>query len=320
MVQCDFAAILERDMDVLFAEAFATDSAFLAFFLDNAKDPKTKIASRLSFSAFKVDQVELSKKDRDGESDITVTITNGTTHIGLLIEDKIDAPAQQEQYERYEIRGRKQFDAFEVFIVCPKKYLESNQEAQKYPHYVSYESISEYYAGKDDPISRFRHQQIEQAIRQARKAAEVVINETAHAFFEKYYDYVHTTPRYRNLDLRTSRSYNGYWPRFATRFGKSFIYHKMNEKASCVDYTFPNSKKYYQEASHICEWLNKHGHPDVQVVETGESVALRIQVPPISYSKGFEEQLPDLNKCFDAVKVFSDLAAIMNSGELLIGK
>ncbi len=318
MVNCDFNVVPERDMDVLFAEAFATDSAFLTFFLDNARDAKTHKVSRLSFPEYKVDQVELSKKDRDGESDITVTITNGTTRIGLLIEDKIDAPAQQEQHDRYIIRGGKQFDTFEVFIVCPQKYLESNQEAQKYPHYVSYESISEYFASKDDSISWFRHQQIEQAIRQARKAAEVVINETAHAFFEKYHDYVNE--HYPELDLRTSRNFNGYWPRFATRFGKSYIYHKMNETANCVDYTFPNSKKYYQEAKHISDWLNKHGFHNVQTAETGESVALRIEVPPISYQKSFEDQISDLNKCFDAVKLFSDLAAIMRSGELLIGK
>jgi hypothetical protein len=82
----------------------------------------------------------------DGESDITVILSNGINKIALLIEDKIDAHAMPMQPERYIKRGKKgienkQYDEFYDFIVAPQEYLESNMEAKQYTYRVSYEEM-----------------------------------------------------------------------------------------------------------------------------------------------------------------------------------
>ena len=59
----DFGNISERDMDMMFLNAFYLDKGFLKLFTDKTD---------LSKADFDVTEVVLSKTDKDGESDITV--------------------------------------------------------------------------------------------------------------------------------------------------------------------------------------------------------------------------------------------------------
>ena len=131
---CKFSDVLERNMDLLFLEEFVSSPEFLEIFI-----------SKINITKAQVLEIEHSKVHSEfGESDMTVIIeTNGKRH-GLLIEDKIDAIAMPEQYDRYVIRGNigienGDYESFDVFIVAPKKYLNENNEAQKYPNKVTYE-------------------------------------------------------------------------------------------------------------------------------------------------------------------------------------
>lgn len=78
---------------------------------------------------YKIIDVEHSYVDAElGESDITVIIEKGNDKIGLLIEDKIDAPAMDLQPERYVERGLKgvkdkKYNSFKTFIIAPEQYL-----------------------------------------------------------------------------------------------------------------------------------------------------------------------------------------------------
>ena len=62
----------------------------------------------------------------NGENDITVIVSNGKENFGILIEDKINAPAMEQQAKRYDDRGKSLvesgvIDSFEVFIIAPQK-------------------------------------------------------------------------------------------------------------------------------------------------------------------------------------------------------
>lgn len=319
MVKCDFSVVRERDMDVLLAEAFSTDPEFLPYVLKKDRVSVGKKSACLSFPNSWVSQVELWKSDSNGESDITIIISDGTIKVGLLIEDKIDAPAQKDQSARYIKRGQAQlgedFESFHTFIICPQAYYEQNEEAKNYQHYVAYEDICDYFAKKDDPISSFRHQQIVQAIKRAKKAAQTVLNERANEFFKKYSILV--AKEYR-LDLRTSATSNGYWPRFGTQFSDSYIYHKTDRNV--VDYTFPNANQYQTYFEHVCELLPRMGIDGVSCKVTGKSIALRKGVPEIKITDDFSMQESKLRECLDTVQLFSDLAAIMSCGVKLIDR
>ena len=80
MAICKYRNVSERDMDLLFMEAFATDPEFVKMFLQQT-DHKEK--------PFEVIHAERSKIDAGlGETDITVICEIEGIKYGLLIEDK----------------------------------------------------------------------------------------------------------------------------------------------------------------------------------------------------------------------------------------
>lgn len=298
----DFGTVSERDMDMLFLNAFATDKGFLELFIKNAKLPK---------GDYTVSEVYLSKADKDGESDITVIIESSGKKFGLLIEDKIDAIAMPQQPERYIKRGEngkknKDYDEFYSFIVCPEKYLKNNDAAKKYPNKVKYEEIRDYFSKKSDPAHVVFFQEISQAIDKAKRPPKVEINANANRFFRKYKDY--QEEHYPELNLTTKRDANGYWAHYATRFGLVFLYHKISD--GNVDLTFNRAGKHLDKLETVANWFRKYGIANVSAVKTGMAGALRVTVPKLNMDIPFEENDDyDIEVCF---KTINDLIEAVN--------
>ena len=156
---CKFVDVLERDMDMLFLEELVSSDKFLGIFLSKIGIEKATVVS-----------AEHSKKDNElGESDLAVILEHDSKRVALLIEDKIDAVAQPEQAGRYIERGNKgladgDYDEYYIFIVAPKIYLDTNDEANKYPYSISYEEVLSFFESKNDSRSAFKASQIRQAI------------------------------------------------------------------------------------------------------------------------------------------------------------
>ena len=298
----DFGTVCERDMDMMFLNAFGTDKGFLNLFTDKTDLPKTD---------FEVMDVCLSKSDKDGESDITVIIESKGRKYGLLIEDKIDAIAMPKQPERYIKRGEKgiknkDYDDFYSFIVCPEKYYKNNDEAKKYPYAVMYEEIKEYFKDKTEPQYAVYYQQISQAINKAKKPSKVEINEKANRFYRKYKDY--QEEKYPELDLTTKRNANGYWAHYNTRFGSVYLLHKIGEGR--VDLTFNKAKEHLDKLEVVADWLRKNEIVNVAATVTGMAGSLRVIVPKLNMEIPFEENDEyDIEVCF---KTISDLIEAMN--------
>lgn len=137
-MKMNFESVTERDMDLLLMRKFACDKIFLNVFLKEIGYDAENVS---------VDTVSHSVSTEDGESDIVVTLDiEDGRKIALLIEDKTNAPAMDNQALRYGRRGDKakkrgEYDEYHIFIVAPQKYLNGNSEAQNYPHKISYEEI-----------------------------------------------------------------------------------------------------------------------------------------------------------------------------------
>ena len=297
--------ITERDMDLLLAEAVLTDPDFCRLLLD-----KTDLKGK----TFQVLRADLSKSDSDlGESDITVIIESESKKYGLLIEDKIDAPAMPEQHDRYIKRGEKgvkagDYNGFRVFIFCPAKYYESNKEAGRYEHLLTYEECKEFFDKKKDPLSALWSQQIKQALNKARRVSEPNVNEKANAFLRQYSCY--QKEHYPSLDLSTKEDKNGWWTDFRTELGKVYITHKLRE--GYVDLMLLGASDKSDRARIIAEWANQHKMSGLTVVKAKRSSMIRKCVPPLDIEKGFEFVDEDeLNQCFDAIKEFTEFANII---------
>lgn len=308
----DYGTVSERDMDLLFLNAFGTDTGFLQLFLNKTDLPKEN---------YTVQEIALSKADKDGESDITVIIESAGKKYGLLVEDKIDAIAMPEQPERYIKRGNKgiengDYEQFYSFIVCPQKYYDNNDAAKKYPYVVLYEEMQEYWKSQTEPINAIRYQQISQAIEKAKRPPKVEIDENANLFFRKYKDY--QEGNYPALNLTTKRESNGYWAHYATRFGTVYLLHKIGEGK--VDLTFNKASEHMDKLEVVAAWLRKHGFENVGAVVTGKAGALHVNVPKLNMQIPFEENDEyDIEVCFktisdmiEAVNVFSVATGISN--------
>ena len=305
MINCFFNAVHERDMDILFMESLVTDPNFTNLVLS-----KTRYFGK----DFQVLNAALSETEPDlGETDICVVLQVEDKRVALLIEDKVDAIAMPDQHLRYHKRAERgilkgKFDAYEVFIFCPKKYYDNNAEAKKYEIFISYEEFKQYFDSKNDVISRVRSQQLEQAIERAKKPPEANVNEAANLFFNKYKAY--QKQFYPELDLRTSEKSNGWWPNYATRLGSVYIYHKRPE--GFVDLTFPNAADKIEILQNLASWLRNHKMPDVVAVKTGKAAALRIEVPQMPLTAVFEHmETADIIQCFDAIQTLADLANLI---------
>ena len=298
----DFGTVSERDMDMLFLNAFATDKGFLNLFIREANLPEGDYA---------VSEVYLSKADKDGESDITVIIECSWKKYGLLIEDKIDAIAMPEQPERYIKRGKrgiknKDYDEFFSFIVCPEKYYKNNDAAKMYPYKVTYEEIRDYFSKVSDSTHIVYFQEISQAIDKAKRPPRVEINANANRFFRKYKDY--QEENYPELNLTTKRDSNGYWAHYTTRFGLVYLYHKIEDGK--IDLTFNRAAKHLDKLEIVAIWFRKHGISNVCAVKTGMAGALRVSVPKLNMQIPFEENDEyDIDVCF---KTINELIEAMN--------
>lgn len=305
MVNCSFSTVRERDMDLLFLEAFASEPEFVQLVLEETPYAGKKIS---------VLDAQLSRTELDlGESDITVILEIEGKRIALLIEDKIDAIAMPNQYGRYKLRGQKgiekgEWQAFEIFIFCPKKYLQSNTESKKYDYPIFYEKFKNYFDTKGDPLSRVRSQQITQAISKSKKPPEANVDKEANAYFNQYL--LFQQEHYPTLDLRTSKKSSGWWPHYGTRLGDVYLYHKTQE--GTVILIFPNSTQYMDVMQEIASWLRMHGIPNVAAKTASSSLALSVEVPPLKVKEPFElTNKANLKACFDMIQELSDFANIV---------
>ena len=302
---CSFGNVQERDMDLMFMESMLTDDGFVWLFLNKAG---------IVCNSVVVLNVALSETDPEyGESDITVILSiDGKKH-GLLIEDKINAPAMPEQCERYSKRADKaksegKYDDYFVFIICPEAYHDPNSEAKKYAYFITYEDCIKYFSAKTDTLSKIRCEQLKQALSK-RIDGPVEPNQAAIAFFAKYREYMEAHDY--KLDLRNQKGSNAWWPHYATAFGNAYIFHKVSD--GVIDLTFPGGAERNDIMLHVAEWLNKHGIENVSALATGRAAALRISVPVLDQHKQFEDaSQEDVKACFDAIQQLSDFALMLS--------
>lgn len=309
---CKFSDVLERNMDLLFLEEFVSSPEFLEIFI-----------SKINITKAQVLEIEHSKVHSEfGESDMTVIIeVNGKKH-GLLIEDKIDAIAMPEQYERYVIRGNigvenGDYESFDVFIVAPEKYLNDNIEAHKYPNQIKYEDCADYFRKQTDPRSFYKLQQIEFAINKQRNSYQVIEHAAVTDFWDKYISY--QQERYPHLWLSTSGGSKGSrasWPRYRVHIKGLYILHKS--EFGYVDLTFPNCGEKTVELKSILEkLLGDLSELGVSLQQTKKSAALRVIVPVLNFKQHFDKVADDVGKCFVGIEKLTKLAERLPADEII---
>ncbi len=126
----------ERDVDVLLAEEFEVSPPFANWFLEQVQGIAPLRAQ--------VVDVCVSKSDYLGESDLVVLFeaAEASFRFALFIEDKIDAPLQPDQAERYRLRAKAGIDfggymGSKVVLCSPESYPKTHPGASLFDAFVS---------------------------------------------------------------------------------------------------------------------------------------------------------------------------------------
>ena len=303
-------AIVERDIDLLVLEEMVSNPDFLSVFV-----------KKLGIN-YGVEIVSYfhSVMDRDlGESDITVIINNNGKNHALLIENKIDAIAMRNQSGRYQDRGLKgikngNFEGFDVFIIAPSKYLESNHEAIKYPNRVSYEEMKEYFDSCSDKRSRFKSQMLSIAIYKQKSSYIIIEHEFLTNFWSEYYKLVEDEFPHLNLGMREgSRGSKSTWFRYKTPSKKAKIIHKCEPLKADYDQTLGyvdlEMKGMYLYIDQVRELLKNIIEPDMKYARSGTSIVIRLRCPRMyPKTKTYIEQVGNIKKALYVVEKMIDFA------------
>ena len=128
-----------------------------------------------------------------GECDIVAEFIINNKKIALLIEDKIDAPEQPKQAERYHKTGKSLVEKREVdrYITCllsPRDYFREDAPMEKYDYKISYEELLEWFEKQNDSKRmRVKQMVLENGIRRAKTGYVQPTDEKTDNFY-KYYE------------------------------------------------------------------------------------------------------------------------------------
>ena len=278
--------VFERDVDLLVINNISNGN-LLKLFLN-----------MISKTDYRLESIEHSYQDQSGESDITVVLSNGNNRIGLLIEDKIDAPAMEEQANRYSIRGENlkssnAIDEYYVFIIAPQKYLDSNTEAQKYPYRISYETILN---NLSDDYSKAV---LSKALDEAKNGYIVKEDKAVTEFWNNFYDYIEDVYDEGALSINIDRGPKGsraFWPTFFTNFKPIKIIYKSNQ--GNVELEFSKAASKYNELKN--RFIEK-GIPAHEIIIKGDTVVIQKRVDVVNFAEPFKKNVDKVSKALKAV-------------------
>ncbi len=292
-----FENVFERDIDLLIMRRFAMkDVSFIRLFSKRAEIDIDSESAILSVSH--------SVMTNDGETDVEIIFSDGDEKIAFLIEDKIDAVAQPEQEKRYEIRAKKAieqglYNKYYIFIVAPQKYLNNNQEAEKYAYQVSYEEIREVLSDE------FEKALINKALDESKRGYVPVEDRRVTDFWNQLYDFVENNyPDTFNMqghkgDVKGSRAI---WATMNSGHGTSIV---IKADRGFVDLEIPGYADRFVEFSKANKDIIDKKR--LYIRTASKSLSVRKYTEIIDFKGDFSAQTDKLEDAFNKAKELQDL-------------
>jgi len=278
-------SIQERDIDILLLEELNVNEFFCEFFLKNIGLPelnKNNIAWK-SVSDFGI-----------GETDILFSYEKEQSKIFVLIENKLDADFQKDQFKRYEERAEKYIknkkcDEAYIVLVAPNEYCINQNQFQ---NYITYESINSFFEKSKSLRNKFKAHLFNIGIEKLRRGYTAVNDKRVFNFWHEYNNI---------LKLKTS---------------KLFINpDALKVVPSNADWIYFRNKKISELKIKIIHKL-KLGYIDIQInnldvlesiqdfkkyilVNTGKSKSIRCHTHRLDRFEDFKNQIKQVEKSID---------------------
>lgn len=159
-------AVQERDIDLLILEQAHVSPSFLAW-----------LAERAGLTGAELERGQHSVYRDHGETDVLLILRVGADRVALMIEDKIGAPLQPRQGERYHERGRDlctrgEADRYLTALCAPRSYLANVPSDAPWQVRLSFEDLEAWFAADPSPAAAWRRAILATAASKATRARQ----------------------------------------------------------------------------------------------------------------------------------------------------
>lgn len=272
-----FRSVRERDIDHLVLEEVTVSPQFREWLLQKFdRDPDE--------TAGFIGAWHSVSDTKWGESDIEfgVSLKNGARLL-VMIENKIDAPFQDEQLERYQERGQKaiadEWDSFRTCLFAPETYLTGNERTETVDTTLTYECVRNWFSENGSRRSEYRAEVLTHAIEQGRRGYTAEPDEAVTTLHQQYWIVARENFPGLGVNEPSGVPSNNLWVRFEPSAlpNDVTLIHKMGR--GDVDLQFSGAAEREDGFREQSESLLER---DMQIVETGKSLSIRITVPQLS--------------------------------------
>lgn len=292
-----FKDLRERDIDFLLIEEFNVNKQFLVYLLSNSLVDKIN-------SVQNEKAIHSITDDGYGETDIYLTFFSDKKEYILLIENKIDAPFQPDQVNRYNLRkenikqNRPEATVHSV-IIAPEKYLNAHKISNDFDIKITYEVIMKYFISENSDRSKYKANLFNNAIKQEKQRYIIKENPIVTKFWKDYWFYLkenHPEIIMKEPDIKPS---DADWLLFYLKWlPKGWeIFHKLSK--GCIDIQTKLTKEEIM--------LFNIENTDIRIVKTGKSFSFRIDTPIIDKFKSFDLQIAEIVDSINKFKSFYEL-------------
>lgn len=283
------ASVAERDVDLLLMEEFHVSDGFVGWFCG-----RCGLENVAPLGAWH------SISDTDGETDLLLVVAAKSGRVGVLIENKVAAPEQDRQADRYHLRAARaqaagHFDSYVTVICAPQRYLEALPAESTYDFRLAYEDIADWFAHSDDRRSSWRRAVMLEAIEQGRRGYTMLISPTNTAFQLAYWEYLRAKHPRLLMRRPTPKGKKSNWIIMkGLDFPKGVqIHHKFDQRV--VELGF-SGRSVNEILARQPEWP-EHILP----VQKSGTAALMIRVPYIDMEAGLPLQVQEVETALAAI-------------------
>jgi hypothetical protein len=294
-------SVAERDIDLLLMEEFHVSPQFAAWF-----------ASKVGLGAAAMfDGAWHSLNDEEGETDLLLRVRAAGERVGVLIENKVSAPAQPEQDVRYHFRGRRakeqgRFDRFVTAICAPEIYLAGLEDNTAYEARVSYEAIRDWYAAQDGRRANWRRSIMSEAIEQGRRGYTMKVHTGKTAFHMAYWLYIQEHHPEFVMARPGPKGPKSNWIRFkAPDFPKGVTLNHKNDQA-CMDLEFESTTPAELALCRSRDWPEA-----ARVLRRGNSAAISLPIPACDFDQPLYVQAEKVGEAIRAARQLAPLAGVL---------
>jgi hypothetical protein len=270
-------AIRERDIDLLIIEELHSDNSFAKWFVSELEVPKLSefIGVWRSITGFGL-----------GETDILFSYMSENRKVILLIENKLDASFQDEQYNRYgkraiEYLNDKKCDEAYCVLTAPALYCKNQND---FEYFVSYEAMAKRFESNGTKRDLFKTKLLQIAIEKLRRGYQPINSEPVQKFWQQYW--IYKEQNYPSLIMKKPGivPQNSDWPMlFEDELKNIVFYHKLGQGNTDCTFKGFSEEIELRIKENLPEWARFEKH--------GRSFSIRVFSGKIDRNKSFADQV-----------------------------